>query len=349
VIVVLAPYGRNEVTAAAIRVADLVLATGAEVRFAALGVRETGIHPYWDTRVRSGRGDGLYRAARGAHHCLWFACSKAAYRKGSLVANGAVHTLVPPWHSLRRCDLEAVTLFDRYVCPDATGLQALANVVFAGNVPEGKSLSAQDWDSGLAHTRRAGLAGGVPRVLVYHDSEVGGDLLTLELAGRLLDGADDVGVTLLCACTFDRRTRQRLRTLADHRAGRLACVYQRSLVGQVALFGRHDVLVLPQARSDYGLTAARGLACGLVVVCHDVPPLSNAVRGGPGHLVPCQVRADWLGLAAADPVAPAALADAVLGLLRDRARLTALQAFDWRPAQAAQAFEEFWRKHLGLV
>ena len=57
-IAILAPYGRNEVTLAAIRLAELVVGLGREVRLVACGGYEKSVHPLWDERVVAGRMSG---------------------------------------------------------------------------------------------------------------------------------------------------------------------------------------------------------------------------------------------------------------------------------------------------
>src|ERR1019366_2785661 len=101
---IVTPYGRIETTTVALRLADLALSLGIDVRLIATQHKETQIHPFWDHRVRSSRGDGLYRAIQGCTQVVHLELNKSIVAQVNLVAANATQILVPRWHSLQRSD-----------------------------------------------------------------------------------------------------------------------------------------------------------------------------------------------------------------------------------------------------
>ena len=153
-IVIYTPYGRNEVTVAALRVADIAVEHGLDVRVVAVGVHEHRVHPFWDSKVISGKYFGVHGASGGASQCIWFLLSEELLSQARLRAPDAVQTLVPSWHSLRPSSADIIRKFDRVIAPSKTCFNALKACVFKGVEDKSTLLSWARWESGLPFTPR---------------------------------------------------------------------------------------------------------------------------------------------------------------------------------------------------
>jgi glycosyltransferase involved in cell wall biosynthesis len=349
-IVIYTPYGRNEVTAAAIRLADVAVEGGLDVRVAATGPHETGVHPFWDSRVVKARGDA-FPSAKGASHCVWFVAGGMLLDEAKLAAKNATHTLVPSWHALRLADVPLLNRYDQVICPSRSCHEMFRKHVYGGKTPDNKVLSWCRWDAGLQHTPRYGtVAAGQRRVMVHLDS-TGIDecpLIALHTIDELLASHDDVGVTALCTKSWAKKDRARIKALLTVHGHRLTFLPQKDFHEQAQLFQSHDWLVLPSVKSDFGLTAVRGNACGLPVICYDVEPHSeHVVDGRNGALVPCELGGNWMNA----PVAAATsvnLVERCKEVLADPQTLSDLQGRDWKLEGNRTAFTSFWHTAFGL-
>lgn len=348
------PYGRNEVTAAALRLAEAALEAGLDVRLVATGPHEPGVHPFWDSRVWSARNRAAATLADGVDQAVWFCCHPplldllaATVRRRRAVSN----TLVPSGHSLCRGDAVTLRRFDRIVAPSRRCYRQIRDGVFGGRPPPEMLFTWSRWDSGLPHTPHDGPVGTLGRRLLLHCDSASVDEcpgVVLHLVGRLLAAHADAALTVLHARSWCRKDRARIRDLVSRHGHRLTFLPQRDFQDQAALFQQHDWLLLPGVRSDFGLTAVRGLSCGLPVICHDVEPFSEQVRDGVnGALVPCEVVEDWLGM-------PSALANAgnfearCRDALLDPEVLYEFQGRDWQLGQCRKSFMSFWLNLFGL-
>jgi hypothetical protein len=293
VIVIFAPYGRNEVTAAAVRLADAAAALGEDVRLVARGANERPVHPFWDARVLSGRGEGPYRAARGGRHLVFFQCDGALLEMTKVVAEGALRTAVVPWHGMRPSDAPFLAACDTVVCPNGACLESVG-AHYPGLVP-----FLVRWDAGLEPVRREGpLADRQVRVCLYCDYATIDyhGALALALADEVLADVPRCGVTLVSTKSWPKRERAEIRRLLARWGGRVAHRRVASLAEQARTFHEHDWVVLPAARSAFGMNALRAAACGAAVVGFDVPPLGELFREAVrGALVPAATRANWMG------------------------------------------------------
>jgi hypothetical protein len=343
VIAVVTPYGRNEVTAAAVRLADLASARGFDVRLVAWGVREQNIHPYWDTRVRSGRGEGVYRASAGVNLFVHFVAEKRLLEMTSLVSPRAKHVLVPGWHPVPHKKAAPTDGYNAVVYPCKAARQDRS--VCRGVDPE--RLFWCRWDSGLPAVTRSGpLSQGSVSGLVLCDTASIDRCGTavIGLIDGLLSRLDRLRLTVLSFKSWDRRTRVALRRAEDAWGGRLA---RRRVVGlddPVKELHGHDWAVLPGVTSDFGLNCARALACGVPCVVHDVPPFNEHIGDYNGVVVPCGTAG---GVVAVPD--PAAWLSACVEALGSKSPLLRRQAKDWYVDAGARAFAEFWdRLFMGL-
>src|SRR4029077_5625622 len=255
-IAILTPYGRNEVTAAALILADLVVSAGEEVRLVALGVHETGVHDCWDRRVRSSKGNGIHLSVRGASHCVWFDTGIDAYRQGTLVAAAkAVHIGVARWHRWQRSDQAVIRAYDRVVCPNDHAADLISKTFFTGMLPllAANPITYQAWSAGLPFTGHVGLASDYPRVAVLYDATCTGRCGSglLNALCLTLHRQTECTITLLCTRSLRRRDRQELSRLTSEFPTRLSVRCAGSLFEQATVLQAHDLLLVPGLRADF--------------------------------------------------------------------------------------------------
>jgi len=348
-IVILAPYGRNEVTSAAIRLADLAMALGRDVRLVACGVHEKTVHPSWDDKVKSGLREGIYKACLKARHVVHFESNPAWYEKASFVSvtkgQDAKHILVPNWHGMGPKDRFLVTKYDQIVCPSRLCKRVLHAEVFQGDKSIDKDkLTWAMWDAGIPAVRREGTVENERiKACVYCDSsaiDFCGPMV-VQMCGELLLAHPKLDLTVLASKSWSRHDRRDLKTAQVKWAKRLNVSRVSGLCDLAMEFHKHDWVVLPGVRSDFGLAAAKALACGAAVICHDVEPFSEVVSKERGLLVPCEIR-NGQGRA---PMAVPSMGDwleTCAKAFTDTKLLFKLQTRDWQLSEQQAAFNLAW-------
>lgn len=352
-IAILAPYNRGEATSAAIRLANLVLAHGGEVRLVATTNAESGVHSYWDQRVWSGRGDGVYYAARNVAKFVHFQPHPALREMTELVAEQAEHILVPQWHQLKPED--GALLLDHHVivCPSRRCREGIRDVVFNGIEPSKTVLTWANFDAGIPFVTREGLVaeGGNPRVLFLANHTVVDACgpMVLRLIAALLDELPKLTVSILCNKTWPEQDRKDIRKMRAHygerfHSGKLSNANQ--LTKEIHA---HDWVVLPWTRVDFGVTAMQALACGAPVIAWDIEPCSEIIVSEKnGLLIPCELQVSKFHAPTAVPDLGRTL-KTLIPAFRDNRMLFRMQTQDWHLDQLEKEFNKFWARLLGLV
>ncbi len=349
-ITLLAPYGRNEVTSAAIRLADLAMGLGRDVRLVACGLKESSVHPSWDDKVRTGQRTGIYKAAHKASCVVHFQCHQSWYAKAALVADGkkAKHILVPNWHGLGPRDKAVVAKFDQVVCPTRACKKAIQSEVFQGDRVGRDLLTWVRWDAGIPPVRREGtVADERIRACVYADSasiDFCGPLV-VHLVDELLTQHPRLDVTVISVKSWSRKDKHDLRAAEKKWSAdkRLAVRRVGTLPDLTKEFHAHDWVVLPSVRADFGMAASRALACGAAVIAHDIEPFSEIVTEASGLLVPCE----WTSGRMLAPVAVPSMArwlETCDRAFSDTKLLFKLQTWDWKLTEHQAAFNLAWSR-----
>lgn len=348
-IVILTPYTHNEVTYAAIRLANLILAGGGEVRLVSPTGIENGVHGYWDRHVRSGRGSGIYFASSHAQTFVHFQPNAALKEMTELVSPEAQHVLVPQWHQLREHDSNVVATYDDIVCASKTCKENIQNIVF--QVAKSDSLLAwTPWTAGIPTVSRDGLVreGGCASVLFMVNHTTCSDIL-LQTISALLQELRGLTVSLVYTRSWRGEHRKLLRQLLSSYADRFRSV---KLQGHDMLnkeLHAHDWTVLTWTKADFGITAARSLACGSPVIAYDVPPFNELIcNGRNGFLIPCESKSTTYQAQTAIPTVDATLAT-LIPAFRDNKMLFTMQSQDWNLRGMESAFNSFWARLLGLT
>jgi len=351
-IAILAPYNRGEATCAAIRLANLVVAHGGEVRLVSTTNTEIGVHSYWDQRVWSGKGDGIYFASRSVQTFIHFQPNATLREMTELISEKAQHVLVPQWHHLKADDAALIPDHHAIVCPSRRGREGVKAVAFNGVEPE-TVLSWANWDAGIPFVTREGLVseGGNPKVLFLANHTVvdSWGRQTVGLIDELLGQLPKLTVTLACNKSWGDDDKREIRRLKDTFAERFNSVKLQGWDHLNKELHAHDWTVLPWTRSDFGITAARSLSCGAPVIAHDIEPFSEIITNEKnGLLLPCGVKCSPYQAPTAIPDFDAAL-QTMIPAFRDNRMLFRMQSQDWNLDGLEREFNKFWARLLGLA
>ena len=342
------PYRHSEITAAALRLADLAVSHSMSVRILGDGHIERGVHPYWDAHVRSPKANGVYQWAQGCDYLAWFTYNPTSLSQAKLLTEKRPHVLVLLPHHMPRLSADQLQDFSRVVCPSHIAYQGCVERIFGAE--NFKHLSRCPWDSGISPVKRKGqVEEGKTKIYIPLDSstldEVGP--FVLRVANELLCWRTDVHVTLSCAKTWPKRVRRDIAAFLTTWQGRFRVTYRQNLVEQATALHVHDWTFLPSVRADIGMTAILSLACHVPVIAYDIEPFSSVIRNRhSGFLLPCEIGTNWLGMPIADPQ----LASTLTGLqsLLTEVNLTNLRLREWRIESNAKAFTKFWGNEWGL-
>jgi glycosyltransferase involved in cell wall biosynthesis len=114
--------------------------------------------------------------------------------------------------------------------------------------------------------------------------------MVIQLLHELLAMFPQLALSLVYLKSWSRRDKADLKKAQGKWDKRLRVTKLTSLFDLNKEYHTHDWAILPSVRADFGFSAARALACGTPVVCHDVEPFSELVSKDSGVLVPCEVR-----------------------------------------------------------
>lgn len=347
-VIIVAPYDRGEVTAAAVRLAELGHQLGLNTRLVAEGPCRAPVHPYWDSRVTSSLGNGIYKAARGADQVIWFIASEHVRQKVDLVTPKARHIFVPTASNLKRVDAEWLAArHTDIVCPSLLMASLLKERLY----PKKQApVTWARWVSGLDHVQRIGLVNRVhPRLLVHCDASVvdNFDNVVLPAVGNLLTYCPNVVVSLVALKSWETKGRRRLRQLTDRYGARVQLYTPGSETDQFPLFHQHDWGLFPSPRADFGMYLQHARACGLTAITFDVPPYNELMtHDDNGILLACHTVSNWLGLPSAMPNVEQ-LTEQLVKLVPDHERLESLQKTEWKLVEVRAAFNAYWARLFG--
>lgn len=353
-ITILAPYGRNEVTSAAIRLAELVMSLGQEPRLVACGLHERAVHPFWDERVVAGhKKDAISKAASKARTVVHFQCHQAWLEAATLAdtkAKKVKQILVPNWHGMAGKESALIPRYDTVVCPTKLCKKIIQTEVFQGEKMDRDRLSSCRWDAGVPPVRREGtVEDGKLKAVLYCDAaaiDFCGPMV-IQMAQELLAMFPRLDLSIVHFKSWSRRDKADLKKAQAKWEKRLRVVKLLGLFDLSKEYHAHDWAILPSVRADFGFSAARALACGTPVICHDVEPFSELITAACGVLVPCEVRTG----AAKAPVAVPNMGkwvEACESALKDTKKLFGLQTKDWKLSEQQAAFNNTWQHVLDV-
>jgi glycosyltransferase involved in cell wall biosynthesis len=347
---ILAQYGRNETTIAAIRLADLALAQGHDVRFVSTSIHEKNVHPFWDERVRSGKGSGIYKGMFGCTHVVHFDTQPHLLNQVKLVAENAVQIVVPNWHSIADATCEHLKQYNVVVCPSAACHKPLQNY-FAVEGMKGNTVPVLTWcrwDSGLPPLHRDGSVEDAKlKACFYCNSATDQSSVIWDTINDLLCALETLEITVLHIASWSRGSRLTIRDLCKKHK-RLTVKRAGNVNQQVKIFREHDWVVVPSIKADFGIVVMRALSCGAPVISYDVPPISEMItEGHRGYLIPCEVQSTKYAKYAKPDFK--SFYQTCEKAFSDRRIVMRLQQQDWRMLSHQQTFNDVWLVLWGLT
>jgi hypothetical protein len=257
---ILTPYGRNEVTAAALALADVIHGRGEEVRLASAGGQEEGIHPHWDTPSPAAPG--------------WDSACDAVICFGGIPHYKTSTILVPGWEYLPGANM----LTDvQIVCPNAFYYASFK----AAGAP---LLHLCPWGSGIGQpTTRTGPARkGRTYVLFWCNNTIidTASGIVIETITELLRRLPEVSITVASTRTWPRRSRAAWNKLLNRYPLRLECIPLGGHVEQLRALYAADWIVVPSLADAFGMAALRALATGAPVIAYAGAPYSSIIKPG---------------------------------------------------------------------
>lgn len=353
---IIAPYGRNEVTGAACRLADLAVACGVEVRFVASRIHERNIHPYWDTKVLTGQNWNVQNHAPDCDTVVHFNCEEARLIGVTTVKkHTAKHVLVPSWHAMNEGDMFYAGRYDQIVCPSKAGFEAFRAKLHRGKQVRPEKLTWCRWEPGLTRVIRKLQSPLMPRVCVLcdHTAIDYAGRSVLRLVDELLTLDAGLRLSLVSLKSWAKTERREIARLerywlslgnperfSHHRGTPLTLN---------AMFNYHDWVIIPSTFADFGLYATQAVACGAAVIAPDITPYDEVLAGGAhGVLVPGQVVRGRFD-APIHVFDVGVWFDACKRAIYDSALLNRTRTADWPIADWHRAFDTHWQKVWGLI
>lgn len=290
------PYGWDEATYAAVRIAELARQQGQVPSLRAYGpcfAKDYVFHADWDDAVvwsSKGLKDWIARQ----RVIIWFDLHKDLLNYAK--KQGVKNVLVPLLHRLEQHTLRGLKLFDSIYCPtktteDVLGAAGLRNIVYVR------------WDAGLPYTKKTTLYEITQdRLLVLPEWPITNEWgLALAYTIRaLVDAKPDLDVTVLQLKQWPKVVNRAWLDLTDKHGLKVNMLRSPTYHSLLHAYRVHDwVLYLPE-KVNIGVRLAEAFSQGLPIVALDMPTVRNFVKHDfSAHLIPCEYTSDSLGRATA--------------------------------------------------
>lgn len=339
---------------AAVRLAELVEASGTRVKLASLGPPERGVYPRWDGRIYSAARGKLGPLLAGATTVVQMGCCRRVAQTAMSVCPGASRVLVfcpveDEISALRPEPLDATHV----VVPSVRACQRLlgrAHVLWGRQAASQLSLGLSwcRWDAGMEPLDREGTTRGGGRLTlgIWTDRSLRFSGMR-ELLCRILQGLSDalpeLDVSLLSLSPISQRLVRRISRLRLNIPVRV--FRPGSLPEQMAALRRCDWLYCLCRGSSFGFPVQQSLSCGVPVIAVEADPYDELIESGlSGQLVPTFTSDGSTGFRIQD------LLSTLTESLQDPETLLKMQAQrdQWGLEAARDSFCGFWSTLLQL-
>lgn len=291
------PYVKNEITLAAVQLADWLVRCGLDVSILAEGKVESGIHATWDRRVRRAKDQAaVCRWAYGTTHLCWFTPSVWAHDSACLVASDGPrrrtrHVFFPHWGDWKPQQLQFFPRMQRTIClsqdlaiwMDEKYSKLETKRTWANLVSPAVPLIPKH---GLVDAKQR-------RLLVILDRSTVADLgLDIFLAFRqLLKRHSELRLTFLFCGALPRKYQQQVLLLNEFSHERVSFVGNPAYSEYSYLARQHDWVYLATTQHRLGALLPHLAVTTVPLICHDVPPVGgHVVHQVTGKLIPCDLR-----------------------------------------------------------
>lgn len=278
-------YSKNEVTLAAVQLADWLLRCGIEVVMLADGKPTAGVHAEWDINVKAFSQEAAFKWAYGATHLCWFSPDLKALNQVQLVCNKNKHQLTkhiffPNWHDWND---DHVAFLKR-----VTRVIALSNDM-------GRWLKYKDYQLNTEATSTWANLVSADQVLVPRIGRVDKDHVKLlcvlqksvitdigceivEVFSTLLTDNPNLIVTVVLESAWSISNRRQLYTVSKLFSKRLKVIKNPPYYDYVEIAREHDLVYLSSTRHMNGSTFSALVVSSVPLICHDVPPVAAHVE-----------------------------------------------------------------------
>lgn len=293
---IFAPYVRNEITLAAVQLADWLVRFGIEVVFLAEGRVSSGIHPVWDQKVKRAKRSAVYTWAFNATHLCWFSPNAAAMAAAKLVQSDSPkrqtkHLFFPHWSSWK-ADHEAMLLSSaRTICLSHDMTDWLTQRY--PNATINRTWTSLTSPAALLFPRLGRLSLTSSRLLTILTKSIELDIgiKLLQVFDTLLANHPGLYVTFLLEHSLPRSYRKEFNRLQQLYVGRVVVVTSPPYYAYVQLARQHDWVYLASTRHTYGSLLALLASSSVPSICHDAPPVrSHVTHNYNGRLISCDLR-----------------------------------------------------------
>lgn len=343
-------YGRNEVTAAALRLADLAHALGVFGRLITLDRRNAPVHPFWDNHVC--KADDLCVSLQDCRYVVHLVVDPRLHDQAVTLKTGDTtpkQILVPSWHAMRVNDLGLLTIYDQVVCPSKSCYNVFGSLAFP-ELPSEEFFGWCRFDPGITQAiKRGPMQPNHMRACFYCDQgtiDFCGPLV-LSIINECLRMNSMLSITVMSSRSWCREDRLSLRRLRDFYGERLNVIPVPTLPDLNRALFQHDWVAIPSVRGDYGIVAARALACGTPVIANEVDPFAEVVTNNHhGLLVRCDICTGALGAPIAVPHVGRWL-EACMKAFNTPELLRNLLAKNWGLQPRQTVFNRYWQNAWG--
>jgi glycosyltransferase involved in cell wall biosynthesis len=336
-------YVRNDITAAALRLAGLLTQRFSRNTDFLTGRVQSPVHRSWDRKVLANRRNDVAGWAKNNDDCVWFNHDAKRFRQAMSANLSRRHILVPKWHALRRADFSWLGIHHMIVCSSAAMLETVRKAMSARNVR--CSAYHVHWSSGVRITKKHGCF--VPdrmRLMVVVDRftlQRHCDELVATL-GYLLMEVPRLQVTMTVESGWPKSVRAAAKRLLREFEDRFSVTRGMSMDRQLTAINEHDWLWMASVQGTTGFPVQEALSLGVPVIAWDVPPFNEMILNQcNGRLIPAPHTHSDIGAPTAQWLSAAAVTS-LLDALRSEEELMACQEQDWALEAKERDFKKFW-------
>lgn len=291
------PYVRNEITLAAVQLADWLYKCGMAVSIVSSGRIEKGVHQFWDKRVKKASEHAVYKWAYNATHLLWFSADVKALQQSHLVTfnnkkQKTKNIFFPNWTNWTEQDDAFLAQCDKTICLNRDMYLWLKKLrasekMFMSERSHCCIVSAES----VLIPKLAKAADSV-RLLVFLSKHLELDIEPTFFAifRNLLLSHANLEITFLSEKSLSSRYKLKLKQLIKAFETRVRFVYSVPYYEYSQLAKKSDWIYVANTRHSFGSIFNLFAASTSPIICQAIPPatafIGNRVNG---LLVPCSV------------------------------------------------------------
>lgn len=296
-------YRNDDLSQAAIRLAEFVVSQGHDVAFHSIHPRPAQLSPQWDRLVETEADRPFMSWIKDVQVLVALEPFAPEYFQGAAKSKCKV-LLLGSWDTVRESLKECYQMADEVICPSAQGTELLRENWGLRNcrhIP---------WDNGLPATRKADLVDPTRVRILFpmHGWQAGTTHAEiLNVIWRTLHRCPFADITLLYgARSFNTNGFKAIKKISKTflSTGQFRPVSDRRLTRAETLlhYARSDLVAWAAEQEGLAMIGLDALAMGTPVLAYDVAPQNEYLHDRKNALlVPCELKYNWLGVPWAQP------------------------------------------------